>query len=75
MDHEEARTVREKQWGTVLKQVSVCTMIVLLGVTAGTSAWCMNRDANSDALALCLQSNSATECASLFDNVSVEVTE
>lgn len=71
----EDRAEREKQWVGFLKHFAVCMMVVLVAVTAGTTGWCINRDANADALALCLQSNSATECASLFDNVSVEVTE
>ena len=47
--------------------------VVLIATIIGTTTYCVNRDNNADALALCLQSNSATECASLFDNVDVEI--
>lgn len=69
---EQARMEREKPGWDTFRHAIWATVFLGVGLAAFGTIYCTNRDSNADALALCLQKNSAVECAGLFDNVSVE---
>ena len=65
-DESEHRVGRERVWIVFL----LCATVLLLAVTGSWATYAINRDNNADPLTVCLQNNSPTECAAVFDTVN-----